>query len=155
MTSAAATPRRVEPTALAAQSGLPLGRVRHCLLRLAEAYARMETSVERAARDPAGEELFHESDLAFHETLIAGTRNKALAGLAGRLHRCLLKARYPLARPEHRVQRALPEHRRILDAVRARDPAEARAAMSAHLATVEGYLREHAGELERSAAGSP
>jgi GntR family transcriptional repressor for pyruvate dehydrogenase complex len=132
----------IEAAGLAARRATP-----EDVRRLAEAYARMEATAEQAAGDPGREDLFHEADLAFHETLIAGTRNQALAGLAGRLHRCLLAARYPLARPQHRIQRALPEHRRILDAVRAGDSAQARAAMSAHLSTVEGYLREHAGSV--------
>ena len=127
----------VEAAGLAAERATP-----DSVERLTAAYARMEASAERAARDPDGEELFQEADLAFHEALIAGTGNQALGGLAGRLHRCLLAARYPLARPENRAERSLPEHRRILEAVAAGDPAGARAAMTTHLATVEGYLRE-------------
>ena len=42
-----------------------------------------------------------------------------------------------------RFERGLPEHERILAAVRAGDPAEAREAMRAHLLTVERYLREY------------
>jgi DNA-binding FadR family transcriptional regulator len=58
------------------------------------------------------------------------------------IHRALTAARRPLARPSARMERGLPEHRRILKAIADRDPAAARAAMSDHLVTVEGYLRE-------------
>ena len=54
-------------------------------------------------------------------------------------------ARFPLARPEYRHTRALPEHRRIYDAVAAGDADEARRAMNDHLDTVAGYLIERAG----------
>jgi DNA-binding FadR family transcriptional regulator len=43
-----------------------------------------------------------------------------------------------------RRERSLPEHERILRAVARRDPDGARAAMGAHLATVEAYLQEYA-----------
>ena len=110
--------------------------------RLAGAFARMEATAQRPA-SPAAEELFHEADVAFHQALMAATGNRALAGLVERLHSVLLLARFPLARPRYRQDRALPEHRRILDAVTAGDPAEARAAMSDHLDTIAGYLGEY------------
>ena len=99
---------------------------------------------ESAARAPsrAAEELFHEADIAFHQALIAATGNRALGGLVERIHSALLVARYPLARPQYRVERALPEHRRILAAVAAGVADEARAAMRDHLETIAGYLRE-------------
>jgi GntR family transcriptional repressor for pyruvate dehydrogenase complex len=60
------------------------------------------------------------------------------------IHRALNAARRPLARPEARLERSLPEHRRILTAVAQGDADEARAAMREHLLTVEAYLREYA-----------
>ena len=111
---------------------------------LATAFRRME---EAAARPPsqAAEQRFHEADIAFHHTLNAATGNRALGGLVERIHSALLLARFPLARPQYRQERALPEHQRILDAVTAKDPAEARQAMSDHLDTIAGYLEEHRG----------
>ena len=112
--------------------------------RLAAALRRME---QTAARPPgqAAEERFHEADVAFHQALIAATGNRALGGLVERIHTALVLARFPLARPEYRQERALPEHRRILAAVTDADGAEARQAMSDHLDTIAGYLDEHRG----------
>jgi len=62
--------------------------------------------------------------------------------MAAPLHANLL-ARRALARPDLRVKRNLPEHERILDAIVARDVARERAAIEAHLLTVESYLREY------------
>jgi DNA-binding FadR family transcriptional regulator len=135
----------VEAAGLAAERAHPRD-----LERLADALARMEESARRAA-SVAAEDLFHEADIVFHQALIAATGNHALAGLAQTVHAALLSARYPLARPQYRRDRALPEHRRILTAVADADPDEARAAMQNHLRTVEGYLRDHAEQL----AGAP
>jgi GntR family transcriptional repressor for pyruvate dehydrogenase complex len=119
------------------------------LARLSDALARMEASTDRPSTS-AAEDLFHEADMSFHESLIAATGNRALGNLAARIRAALLAARYPLARPQYRRERALPEHRRILAAVADGDVEEARAAMHDHLATVERYLRDHATEVAQS-----
>ncbi len=107
-----------------------------------DALDRMAETVDR----PAGqvtEELFHEADVSFHQALIAATGNQAMSSLVKRIHSALVLARFPLGRPKYREDRALPEHRRILDAIEAADADEARRAMSDHLDTVAGYLEEH------------
>jgi GntR family transcriptional repressor for pyruvate dehydrogenase complex len=114
------------------------------LANLSDAFARMSAGAERVRGNPAAEDLFHEADVAFHQALIAATGNRALGNMTGPVHRALAAARRPLARPEYRLERGLPEHRRILAAIAARDPEEARAAMRDHLLTVERYLREYA-----------
>jgi GntR family transcriptional repressor for pyruvate dehydrogenase complex len=115
---------------------------------MAEAFARME----EAAAEPqsaASEARFLEADVSFHQALIAATGNRSLGALVSRIHAALFLARFPLARPDYRQARGLPDHARILAAVRAGDPDAAREAMRAHLDSVAGYLREH----ERTLAG--
>lgn len=113
-------------------------------------YADMEAALAlRPAR--VQEAAYHEADVAFHTTLVELTGNLTLHALVRRVDDALLAARYPLARPAYRRERALPEHRAILDAVRAGDADAARAAMRAHLDTVERYLREHARKVARAA----
>lgn len=118
------------------------------LERLALALARMEESTTRPPSH-AAEELFHEADIAFHQALIGATGNQALGGLVKRLHSALLLARYPLARPQYRQERALPEHRRILAEVSSGHTDAARQAMNDHLDTVARYLGEHRGTVRR------
>src|SRR3954452_10013522 len=113
------------------------------LAALSDAFARMSAGAERVRGTPAAEDLYHEADVAFHRALIAATGNRALGNMTEPVHRALAAARRPLARPEHRRDRSLPEHRRILAAIASRDPDEARAAMSSHLGTVEEYLGEY------------
>ena len=109
---------------------------------MADALGRMQESARRS-NSAAAEDLFHEADIAFHQALIGATRNRPLGGLAEQIHEALLTARYPLARPQYRANRALPEHQRILAAVAGRTRG-AREAMTAHLKTIEGYLKEYA-----------
>ena len=148
-TSSAAGSSRSRPPGIAAERATKKDLAR--LRRRSSAWRRA------AARPPsqAAEERFHEADIAFHQALIAATGNRALGGLVERIHSALLVARFPLARPQYRQERALPEHRRILDAVAAGDPAEARQAMSDHLDTIAGYLEEHRGTVRREARGGP
>jgi GntR family transcriptional repressor for pyruvate dehydrogenase complex len=124
---------------------------------LTKALRRMEETAARP-ESQAAEERFHEADIAFHQALIGATGNRALGGLVERIHSALLLARFPLARPQYRQERALPEHRRILAAVTAKDPDEARSAMSDHLDTIARYLDEHRGRRRtrrrKAAAGA-
>ncbi len=114
------------------------------LMALSAALERMTATAVEAPGSPSAEERFHEADVAFHRAVIQATGNRALGRMTEPVHRALAAARRPLARPEHRLERSLPEHREILAAVAARDPVRAREAMRAHLLTVERYLAEYA-----------
>ena len=92
--------------------------------------------------------------MSFHQALIRAAGNRPLADLAERIHAGLAAARFPLARPQYRQDRALPEHRRILDAVSSGDVMEARKAMNDHLNTIAGYLAEVEREPERRDAAA-
>jgi DNA-binding FadR family transcriptional regulator len=115
------------------------------LAALSDAFERMAEAADRAAENPAAEDGYHEADIAFHRALIDATGNRALGSMTEPIHRALIAARRPLARPDVRRERSLPEHRRILTAVAQADPDGARQAMRDHLLTVESYLREYAG----------
>ena len=134
----------IECAGLAAERG---GADDHDELR--RCFAQMEAAVR--SRGAEAEAAFHEADLAFHQALVDATGNLALGALTRRIHDALLAARYPLARPAYRRNRALPEHEAILRAVVEGDPERARDAMAEHLATVERYLGEHARRVSRAA----
>jgi DNA-binding FadR family transcriptional regulator len=126
------------------------------LARLSDAVERMAGAARRALEDPAAEELYHAADIGFHRALVDATGNRTLGALSEPIHRALTAARRPLARPDMRLQRSLPEHQRILWAVARGEVDAARAAMRAHLLTVEAYLREYAqaaGEVLPEAGG--
>jgi GntR family transcriptional repressor for pyruvate dehydrogenase complex len=129
-----------------AAAGLAAERARPAHLNaLSDALERMAAAADRAVENPAAEDVYHEADIAFHRALIDATGNRALGSMTEPIHRALTAARRPLARPDARVERSLPEHRRILTAVAQGDPDAARDAMRDHLLTVESYLREYAG----------
>jgi GntR family transcriptional repressor for pyruvate dehydrogenase complex len=132
----------VEAAGLAAERATPAA-----LEAAGEALARMEESAGRSGR--AAERRFHEADVSFHQALIRAAGNRPLADLAERIHAGLVVARFPLARPQYRQDRALPEHRRILDAVASGAVMEARKAMNDHLNTIAGYLAEREREPQR------
>jgi DNA-binding FadR family transcriptional regulator len=120
---------------------------------LADALARMTASAARARANPAAEDLYHEADIHFHRSVIAATGNRALGRMTEPIHTALAAARRPLARPQFRMERSLPEHKRILAAIADRDAEGAQAAMRDHLDTVEGYLREYADDVAAGRVG--
>jgi GntR family transcriptional repressor for pyruvate dehydrogenase complex len=113
------------------------------LSELSDALARMVAASERVPGSQAAEDLFHVADIAFHEAIFRAAGNRALLRMVQPIQKTLINARRPLAAPERRFVRALPEHKAILSAIAGRDPAAARAAMQAHLETVESYLRAY------------
>jgi GntR family transcriptional repressor for pyruvate dehydrogenase complex len=124
------------------------------LVRLGDALAQMTATAEEAAKHPRAESQFHEADVAFHAAIFAAAGNRVLARLVAPIQRALQAARLPLAHPNVRFERSLPEHKRILTAIANRDADEAREAMRSHLATIEGYLAEYAGEVLKLSAAS-
>jgi DNA-binding FadR family transcriptional regulator len=114
------------------------------LVTLSDALEAMTVAAVQTAASPSAEDRFHDADIAFHRAVIQATGNRALGWMTEPVHRALAAARRPLARPDLRLERSLPEHRRILGAIADGDPQAARAAMRDHLLTVERYLSEYA-----------
>jgi GntR family transcriptional repressor for pyruvate dehydrogenase complex len=117
---------------------------REDLVALSAALEGMSAAAMETSGAPSAEARYHDADIAFHRAVIDATGNRALGGMTEPVHRALAAARVPLARPDQRLERSLPEHRRILAAIAAGDADEAAAAMRDHLLTVERYLREYA-----------
>jgi len=83
-----------------------------------------------AAGDHAG---FYRLDEEFHAILMEATGYPGVASVAAGVSLQLKRARLLLLPEDGRPQDTLDEHRAILDAVLARDPQAARAAMTHHL----------------------
>lgn len=120
--------------------------------RAADATASIRTAFERmqatATRSPSQIDVdpFLVADVAFHKAVIDATENRLLMKMAEPLQQSLLEARRPLVHPEDRLAIAVPEHRAVLDAITAGDPASARAAADQILSTVESHLRRYEAE---------
>lgn len=85
-----------------------------------------------------------EADIAFHECLLLATHNQFIAGLAP-VFSALLRVSFRLSvRSPASARASLPAHRKLLDAMIARAPDQAEAAMSALIemarADIEGRI---------------
>jgi GntR family transcriptional repressor for pyruvate dehydrogenase complex len=120
--------------------------------RLQDAFAALQDATSRPRASDA-DDRFRVAEGAFHAAILDAAGNDALARLGRRLAGALADARYPPARPRRSADRALPQQRAIVDAVLDRDPAAARAAMRAHLDSVDARLRTHARRVARGARG--
>ena len=105
------------------------------LAALKETLAGMETALNSG--DVAALVQF---DVNFHHTLCAAAGNPALVELADVLGQRLLRERAATWDVPGRPQRSLDEHAEIFNAVLARDAAGARAAVIAHLDSIERDL---------------
>jgi DNA-binding FadR family transcriptional regulator len=137
----------IEAAALAAARA-----TRADLVALSDSLTQMTAAAVQVPASTSSEARFHEADVAFHRAVISATGNRALGRMTEPVHRALSAARRPLARPEHRLERSLPEHRAILAAIAAGDERAAREAMRAHLLTVERYLTEYVASRARPRA---
>lgn len=105
------------------------------LLRLAEQF-------EEAAASPKPRfDLLSESDLQLHLEIALAADNTLLAQLVEQLHALYrVQLDWSLRRPG-RLEETAVEHRRLVDAIAAGDPAAAREAMVAHLASAVASFR--------------
>lgn len=125
----------VEAVALAAQRASE-----EELLTIKEAFENLEAAAKSAVLNPLDEGNYLKTDAAFHSAICRATGNVVLGKMLEPLQQALQTAMRPLARPDHRIMRSLPEHERIMKTVTNRDAEGARAAMKEHLATSLVYL---------------
>lgn len=86
-----------------------------------------------------------QSDLSFHHALYVAAGNPALAELLDAIGSQLVRERATTWALDGRPQRSLEQHGEILAALQASDPARARAAVVAHLRSIEVELAQVAG----------
>ncbi len=104
------------------------------LQRMEEAIREMEAGLDSQAR-------YIEADLRFHLTVAEATRNRVgvyvMRAIRDPLHKALASVYHIPGSP----QKSMAQHRAILEAVRARDPEEARRRMAEHLGRVQEDVR--------------
>ena len=98
-----------------------------------ESLERLVTVMDDAM---ASADVYVEADLEFHLALAGATQNQLIPTLIDPIVDLLRKQRSGIFLVEGGAQRGQYHHKRILDAVKAHDPAFAREAMQAHLAQV-------------------
>lgn len=105
--------------------------------RLAEITDHMATHFDSI--DPL--DMF-EVDMSFHRAIAEASRNQALAETHSSYLARLWRTRYLAASQRRNRERVVTEHTRIIDALRARDPRAARAAIDSHLWHLAEDIRE-------------
>ncbi|HEY8477993.1 MAG TPA: FadR/GntR family transcriptional regulator [Chloroflexota bacterium] len=99
-----------------------------------------------------------EADATFHSLLAEATHNRALLRLGAALMDVLAPSRNERLQTPQRVQQSLLSHRRILSAIKAGNPDEAREAMQDHIRRVDvalfGIPEQHAAAMELVAMSS-
>ena len=101
----------------------------------------LESILDEAERHRGDADAFIKEDLAFHAALAQATQNELFVLLLASLAEVMTEVRMLGLRIPGTTSRALRHHGQILDAVRAADPAAARAAMDAHMDEASETLR--------------
>jgi len=99
---------------------------------LARAVDRMGAAANANGGGSRALQRYREADIDFHRALVRASGNASLARMAEPLYRTLAPV-LEMRQPTGSLERGPEEHRRVLAAIAARDPEEARAAMAAHL----------------------
>lgn len=112
--------------------------------------ARLSRNVDDEARLVADPAAFSAADVEFHEAIIEACNNPFLQSIAGSLYMLGKKSRTITSRIPATLERSLHDHREILDALKARDPQKASAAMRNHLIHVRDAYRGAAPDKDES-----
>src|SRR3989442_6667302 len=105
-----------------------------------EEVAEMERILEEQAKEIAEGRTGLVQDAAFHGAIGAAAHNRAITRLAHAIMDLLTQSREESLNTPGRPQRSHQDHRRILEAIRARDEHAARQAMLDHLDSVESLV---------------
>jgi GntR family transcriptional repressor for pyruvate dehydrogenase complex len=125
------------------------------LSAMADSLNSMSSLAVTSQTDGEANSRFHDADIAFHSAIFRASGNQVLPRVVEPIQRAMTTLRPQLAlHPEDRLRKTLPEHKAILAAIADHDRERAQAAMSDHLATVEGYLREYRVEMTEKGAVS-
>lgn len=98
--------------------------------------ARLHALVEDEQALLGDPETFSAADMAFHETIIDACDNPFLQSIANSLYLLGKKSRRVTSQVDGVLARSLQDHRDIMAALQARDPARAAEAMRRHLCRV-------------------
>jgi GntR family transcriptional regulator, transcriptional repressor for pyruvate dehydrogenase complex len=107
----------------------------------AEDIAQLDQLIEHAATVRADPAAFAASDAEFHQLLAGILRNVMLSVLLDSIRTLMSEIRLQVSRNSEFGTTVLADHAVILEAIRSRDPVQARAAMQAHLVHARAFQR--------------
>jgi GntR family transcriptional repressor for pyruvate dehydrogenase complex len=112
----------------------------------------LEQIVEHQARRVAAGQVAIEDDTAFHYRIATAAKNQVVLRTMDILMDLLSDSRVRSLQAPGRAEKSLDGHRRILDAIRRRDPEAAAVRMRRHIEEIEGTLFAHGRPEEEAAA---
>lgn len=113
-----------------------------------EEIAKLEGILQRQGEKVRRGELAVDEDAAFHYTIATAARNGVVMRVVDVLMDLLRESRERSLQVKGRLQKSLAGHRRILAAIRRRDPQAAEAAMRRHLEEIEDVLRRRGERIQ-------
>lgn len=114
--------------------------------RLTEAaLARLATLVAEQLADPEDADLFHDTDVEFHKTILEASGNDFLSRFGKLLQVLGDQGRQAFQKRLSIRQQSIADHQHILAALTAHDAAAAQRAMRQHMVNVRNALREVTG----------
>ncbi len=105
-----------------------------------EEIAHLEQILRHQEHQIRGGELPIDADSEFHYTIATAAKNRVALKVVDVLMDLLRESRQRSLQVEGRLQKSVAGHRRILAAMRHRDPAAAEAAMRQHIVEIEAVL---------------
>jgi GntR family transcriptional regulator, transcriptional repressor for pyruvate dehydrogenase complex len=109
------------------------------------ALARLATLVAEQLADPEDADLFHDTDVEFHKTILEASGNDFLSRFGKLLQVLGDQGRQAFQKRKSIRQQSIEDHQIILAALQSRDAAAAQRAMRQHMVNVRNALREVTG----------
>ncbi len=106
-----------------------------------EEVQEMERILDEQAKEIAAGNTGLAQDAAFHAAIGTAAHNRAITRIVHAVMDLLAQSREEAISTPGRPTRSHEDHRRVLDAIRARDPANAERAMLDHVVAVEALLQ--------------
>ena len=101
---------------------------------------RLESILEQQEQELKEKRMAGPTDAAFHSALAEATHNRALLQVGATLMKVISPSRNESLQTTDRARLSLASHRRIVDAIQARDAVEARHAMQEHIRSIDPKL---------------
>ena len=102
--------------------------------------SRLESILKQQEQQLRHKKNIAETDVAFHSGLAESTHNRALLQIAANLMSVIAPSRNESLQTSQRARLSLASHRRILEAIKAREPVEACHAMEEHIRSIDPKL---------------
>jgi GntR family transcriptional repressor for pyruvate dehydrogenase complex len=119
-----------------------------------EQLARLQACIADESSMLSQPEVFAAADMSFHETIIEACGNALLESITGSLYVLGKKSRNITSQVPNMLEHSLEDHRQILAALQARDPALAALAMRHHLTRVRDSYRNANPAIESQPLGA-